>query len=174
MEKLEKKVRTYNFLKKISPIPFVASVILALGSVFYNPSLPEPQIFKDYQNAQKIKNILEKERQELSQKINLPYKTKETESAFKILYNGWAGQTNTLNEAIMGIENSISEIEENSELKQFFEQQEIAGESHTKRNIGTFLLALLLGTGMNYSFDKSRKYRKELENLAEAQANVSA
>ena len=170
-EQLEKKVRIYNFLKKISVPSFLVVCVIAAASTFYNPTPPKPQILKDYQNAQKTKNILENKRQELFEIVNLPYKTKETESAFNIIYKYHEEQVAALNKAIVGVKNSISKIEETPKLKQYFEKKQMAVERHSRRNITNILLTALLGLGINSSYNKLRKYRTKLEYLSEAEAS---
>lgn len=166
-EKLEKKVRICNIGLGTSMVGIVAGIILTLGGIFFNSQLrriPIPTTYTNYKNAQTTLDMLRNKR--LERRLEFPYKIQETNEVQNMIYTPQQRKLDELTvNAIIEVQNDISEMENKPEIKQYC--AEIARINHNVlKSFYTGMVTYALGlAGFTASLFKKCKYKSKIRNL---------
>ena len=102
--------------------------VLFLSGIAYsvinivNPSPTKPEIVQTYNNAQTTLNKLESLREDLSERLNVPYDIPEVRGTLDSVFEREKEQIAQLDRAIMSVREDISEMLQNEEFKDYFKR----------------------------------------------------
>ena len=155
----KKKIRKYNRIKNGLFAVGIAGTIVGLGSPSLVKGYEEPEISKTYKNVQATMKELQNGKKNLGSKLSdFAYTTSKIEEARRVFNEEYDKKIFTLNKAIEETKLKASEIESNSEFKQYQKNKK------TKRTLPLCLYSIGFMT-MIGGMIGSVKFDKKKENL---------